>query len=163
MHRYRDALVYNDKLNGISGHSRPVYGAFALYTGYYPQSAFNMDRNPYQRAIEEIGIGAFPLVPGQVADIGGAGNAWLRTFLGEKLGAHLYSGKANADHLYIQESARIPATGMFRPDTRISQWLLLGHQKTAVHKTIYNDSVTEVHAGITCVCMLLKETAFRRI
>lgn len=114
MHRYRDALIYNDKLNGISGHSRPVYGAFALYPGYYPQSAVNVDRNPYHVAVREIGIGAFPLVPGQVDDSGEAGNAWLRAFLEEKLGANFYGGAANADHLYIQDSARIPATGMLQ-------------------------------------------------
>ncbi|GAA0840888.1 hypothetical protein GCM10009113_06580 [Marinobacter szutsaonensis] len=114
MHRYRDALIYNHKLNGMVGHSRPVFGAFALYPGYYPQSGSNMDCNPYHLAAREVGIGAFPLVPGQVADSAEAGNAWLRAFLEEKLGPDLYGIAANSDHLYIQDSARIPATGMLQ-------------------------------------------------
>jgi len=114
MHRYRDALIFNRKLNGMVGQSRPVFGAFALYPGYYPQSGANVDRNPYHIAVREIGIGAFPLVPGQVAGSGEEGNAWLRAFLEEKLGSDLYGIAANADHLYIQDCARIPATGMLQ-------------------------------------------------
>lgn len=114
MHRYRDALIYSDKLNGLRGHSRPVYGAFSLYPGYYPQSAVNVDLNPYHAAVREVGIGAFPLVPGQVADSSEAGNAWLRAFLEDKLGQNPYGASANADYLYIQDSARIPATGMLQ-------------------------------------------------
>lgn len=111
MHRYRDALVYNHDTNGLHSHSRPVYGAFALYPGYYPQSPFNADLNPYHAAVRKIGIGAFPLVPGQVAG-GDEGNAWLRAFLADNLGGGEYRTPANADRIYLQDSARIPATGM---------------------------------------------------
>lgn len=114
MHRYRDALIYSHEVNGLRGHSRPVFGAFALYPGYYPQSSSNTSLNPYHSAVREVGIGAFPLVPGQVADSGEAGNAWLRVFLEEKLGLNLYRATANADHLYVQDSARIPSTGMLQ-------------------------------------------------
>lgn len=114
MHRYRDALVYNHSVEGMDSHSRPVFGAFALYPGYYPQSATNTDSNPYNAAVRKIGIGAFPLVPGQIADRGAPGNAWLRAFLEEKIGTQLYGKAADADHLYIQDSARIPATGMLQ-------------------------------------------------
>ena len=111
MHRYRDALVCNHDTNGLHSHSRPVFGAFALYPGYYPQSPFNADLNPYHAAVRKIGIGAFPLVPGQVAG-DDEGNAWLRAFLADKLGGAAYGAPSNADHLYLQDSARIPPTGM---------------------------------------------------
>ncbi len=163
MHRYRDALIYSDKLNGISGHSRPVYGAFALYPGYYPQSAVNVDRNPYHVAVREIGIGAFPLVPGQVADSREAGNAWLRAFLEDKLGPNLYGGAVNADHLYIQDSARIPATGMLQTRYPELTMVVTGAPKTAARKTIFSVFGMEVQAGITCVYMLPKGITFRRI
>ncbi len=114
MHRYRDALIYSQHQNGINGQSRPVFGAFALYPGYYPQSVANVECNPYHSSIREIGIGAFPLVPGQVADGGDAGNAWLGAFLQEKLGSGLHGMNANPDRLYIDDSARIPATGMLQ-------------------------------------------------
>ncbi len=114
MHRYRDALIYQQHQNGMSGHSRPVFGAFALYPGYYPQSVSNVEQNPYHKAVRDIGIGAFPLVPGQIADTGDAGNAWLCAFLKEKLGSAHRKTVANSDRLYIENSARIPTTGMLQ-------------------------------------------------
>lgn len=114
MHRYRDALIYSRRENGMFGHSRPVFGAFVLYPGSYPQNAHNAELNPYHQAIGEIGIGAFPLVPGQVDRDTHEGNAWLRRFLAEKLVVTADASKANADHLYIEDSARIPVTGMLQ-------------------------------------------------
>lgn len=73
----------------------------------------NAEQNPYHRAIKEIGIGAFPLVPSQCSHNGNEGSAWLRAFLEEKLGTGLY-GSGDADHLYVEDSARIPATGMLQ-------------------------------------------------
>ncbi|MCJ8271926.1 MAG: hypothetical protein MJK04_21340, partial [Psychrosphaera sp.] len=63
--------------------SRSVFGAFALYPGFYAnQSEHNCHDNVYFDAILQIGIGAFPLLPSK-AKPGErhSGNAWLCTFL----------------------------------------------------------------------------------
>ncbi|POR00269.1 hypothetical protein AU468_09775 [Alkalispirochaeta sphaeroplastigenens] len=112
MHRYRDALIYKHSQHGMLGHSRPVFGAYVLYPGRYTQSEANSNLNPYHEALQKIGIGAFPLVPGQMINDRHAGNAWLRTFLKEKLGEPFNGLAAHSDYLYIQDSARIPTTGM---------------------------------------------------
>ncbi|ENM3852977.1 restriction endonuclease-like protein [Vibrio cholerae] len=72
MHRYRDALIRLSEPHGpesSSGNaaqspkkSRPVFGAFALYPGFFDQAT---TPNPYAAAIEEVGIGAFALLPSQ--------------------------------------------------------------------------------------------------
>jgi len=106
MHRYRDALIH---LGDEKQKSRPVYGAYALYPGFFPQNEGNTKDNPYTAAIEEIGIGAFPLLPSQ----DGAGSAWLASFLNEKLGRKdsPYS-QVEVDRHYVEEAARIPYLGM---------------------------------------------------
>ncbi|MBN2865714.1 MAG: restriction endonuclease-like protein [Thiotrichales bacterium] len=107
MHRYRDALFYQDKQDS-AGQTRPVFGAYALYPGYFEQSS--TASNPYQEAINKIDIGAFPLLPSQPAF---NGSLWLSNFLKEKIGTkqNVYS-TALSDHLYLQDSARIPYRGL---------------------------------------------------
>lgn len=106
MHRYRDALIHLDK-NKRKSKSRPVFGAFALYPGYFDQS---QEDNPYAEAIQEVGIGAFPLLP--CAD-SGEGDCWLRNFLVESIGTRNgYDANAIQETIYLQESARIPLYGM---------------------------------------------------
>lgn len=80
MHRYRDAIIraVADE-QAYPQLSRPVVGAFCLYPGWYPDVVQNTQYNPYQDAIEAVGIGAFPTLPGQE-------NVWLRMFLSSQLG-----------------------------------------------------------------------------
>lgn len=98
MYRYHDALIYEHK-NSLSPHSRPVFGAFALYPGLYDQLN---ESNPYQEAIEEVGVGAFALLPSE----DNSGNSWLRLFINEKLTA------IQTDTSYLQKAQRIPSLGM---------------------------------------------------
>lgn len=111
MHRYRDALIYlDDKDEGLNTQkSRPVFGAFALYPGYFTQSEANK-LNPYDEAIREINIGAFPLLPSD----DGSGSIWLEEFLKDKLGLQYKypEHQASTDRYYIEDSARIPYYGM---------------------------------------------------
>ncbi|OQK16514.1 hypothetical protein AU255_00990 [Methyloprofundus sedimenti] len=107
MHRYRDALIHIHQANdGWQEKSRPIFGAFVLYPGWFEASE---SQNPYKQAIKEIGIGAFPLLPNSK-------NSWLGEFLVEQFGVidnKLDDYKTgSADHLYVQESARISYTGM---------------------------------------------------
>ena len=97
MHRYRDALILLDN-SQLTPKSRPVFGAFALYPGFFDQQA---DENPYQNEIDEVGIGAFALLPTEKGDY------WLTKFLCEKL--HI---KKPHDNLWLQHEARIAAHGM---------------------------------------------------
>lgn len=107
MHRYRDSLLYKS----MNGYSRPVFGAFALYPGYFDQSS-SVDVNVYQTAIEELGIGAFPLLPSE----GISGDNWLRLFLSQKFGdgsQFTYASYLDsADRFYVEEPPRIPTYGM---------------------------------------------------
>ena len=123
MHRYRDALIRIASETGaaipnsgkkLAHKSRPVFGAFALYPGYFDQ-VVEVDGNPYKEAIQEVGIGAFALLPNERHSKSGCG--WLLNFLLAHIGpqpvAELrYANQRLADHLYVQDAARIPHYGM---------------------------------------------------
>lgn len=113
MHRYRDALIRitDDARSLALQKSRPVFGAFALYPGYFDQQT---TENPYAEAIQEIGIGAFALLP---SSDGNTGHHWLSAFLKEQIGDDsqqkaAYGINAYEEYLYVQEAARIPYEGM---------------------------------------------------
>lgn len=107
MHRYRDALIRVDNRNELQSKSRPVFGAFALYPGFYNQGK---EINPYHSMIKEIGIGAFALLPSSETHE----NSWLESFLTQQLGTVLssYSTSTICEDLYVNEPARIPYFGM---------------------------------------------------
>lgn len=145
MHRYRDALIrlseprLSEQSSGtIEGQpakkSRPVFGAFALYPGFFDQTT---KPNPYAAAIEEVGIGAFALLPSQNQPSQNelsqtdptqnkssySGHQWLLAFLQAQIGTapNAQTGQNNvamypvagmAERLYVQEAARIPYYGM---------------------------------------------------
>ena len=106
MHRYRDALIYQLKVDPTGfERSRPVFGAYVLYPGFYDQSS---QLNPYQEAIEEIGIGAFSLLPSS----DNSGSYWLHKFLESKLGAALHEyPEASSERFFVEDSVRIPYRG----------------------------------------------------
>ncbi|MFM5554036.1 DUF2357 domain-containing protein [Aeromonas veronii] len=107
MHRYRDALLYQQQDDPIP--SRPTFGAFALYPGFMSQQPGT--KNPYQEEIDRIGIGAFALLPAEDH----SGSCWLQTFLEQKLGK---SGEEfrypaiRSGHFYLEEPSRIATLGM---------------------------------------------------
>lgn len=145
MHRYRDALIRlsepHDSKSPSSGNagqspkkSRPVFGAFALYPGFFDQATAP---NPYAAAIEEVGIGAFALLPSQNEPSQNelsqtestqtksrySGHQWLLEFLQAQIGTApnaqteqnneaMYPVAGMAERLYVQEAARIPYYGM---------------------------------------------------
>ncbi|WP_420554658.1 DUF2357 domain-containing protein [Neptuniibacter marinus] len=145
MHRYRDALIRlseprlseprlsespSSKIEGQPAKkSRPVFGAFALYPGFFDQAT---TPNPYAAAIEEVGIGAFALLPSQdepsqtdptQTKSRYSGHQWLLEFLQAQIGTapNAQTGQNNeamypvagmAERLYVQEAARIPYYGM---------------------------------------------------
>ena len=140
MHRYRDALIRlsepHDSKSPSSGNagqspkkSRPVFGAFALSPGFFDQAT---TPNPYAAAIEEVGIGAFALLPSQAEPSQTdptqtksrySGHQWLLAFLQAQIGTapNTPTGQGNeamypvagmAERLYVQDAARIPYYGM---------------------------------------------------
>ena len=145
MHRYRDALIRlseprlpespSSKIEGQPAKkSRPVFGAFALYPGFFDQAT---TPNPYAGAIEEVGIGAFALFPSQNGPSQNelsqtestqtksrySGHQWLLEFLQAQIGTApnaqteqnneaMYPVAGMAERLYVQEAARIPYYGM---------------------------------------------------
>lgn len=145
MHRYRDALIRlseprfseprlpespSSKIEGQPAKkSRPVFGAFALYPGFFDQAT---NPNPYAAAIEEVGIGAFALLPSQdepsqtdptQTQSSYSGHQWLLEFLQTQIGTapNAQTGQNNeamypvagmAERLYVQDAARIPYYGM---------------------------------------------------
>lgn len=106
MHRYRDALIYRKGLIGsLWTKSRPVFGAFALYPGAVDEL---LAKNRYATWISDVGIGAFPLLPGSP-------NGWLREFLRSRLqysGNRVADAEMFTDRLYSESPARIPVRGM---------------------------------------------------
>lgn len=144
MHRYRDALIRlsESPSSGNAGQypkkSRPVFGAFALYPGFFDQATKPKPKpNPYATAIEEVGIGAFALLPSQnrpsqndpsqtdptQTKSSYSGHQWLLEFLQAQIGTapNAQTGQNNeamypvagmAERLYVQEAARIPYYGM---------------------------------------------------
>jgi len=103
MHRYRDALIrqMENEQSGVVK-SKPVFGAYALYPGFYDQK--NSSENPYSEAIEEVGIGAFSLLPASDH----SGSIWLTKFLTEKL---TFGSIVSADRYFVEEAPRIPYHG----------------------------------------------------
>lgn len=106
LHRYRDALIHHyQPVSKLSEKTRPVFGAYALYPGFYDQA---VQDNPYQKAIEEVGIGAFSLLP----SVDHSGSHWLKLFLQQKLGLIDDScSLAETDQYFVEESIRIPYKG----------------------------------------------------
>jgi hypothetical protein len=107
LHRYRDSLIYISEAaeDGNSDKSRPIVGAFALYPGWFDQ---RKAENPYKESIEAVGIGAFPLLPERE-------NRWLAEFLESQLGEYgevAINEIKDADELFLQETLRIPTSGM---------------------------------------------------
>ncbi len=144
MHRYRDALIRIQHDNNSDAplekliKSRPVFGAFALYPGFFNQ---NTTKNPYLESIDEIGIGAFALLPRAVQTDSDSEHYWLLDFLTQKLGGNptvsnskgskevnstainyqidnkvkgkdSFNANQMAEHLYLESGARIPYSGM---------------------------------------------------
>ncbi|MFD3259577.1 DUF2357 domain-containing protein [Paenibacillus lentus] len=58
MHRYRDAIVYQDHRNGE--YERSMFGAYVLFP--YPDEA-RFKEHPFYKSIELVNIGAIPLLP----------------------------------------------------------------------------------------------------
>ncbi len=155
MHRYRDALIRlsetqtslpNTSNDQSVKKSRPVFGAYALYPGYFKQ---NLEQNPYAPAIEEVGIGAFALLPSQ-SEHGYCGHQWLLEFLQAQIGTlqNAQTGQNNmasnsvasmAERFYVQEAARIPYNGMRQvlyPDLTLTA--ALGPQKERAQSYLEN-------------------------
>lgn len=116
MHRYRDVLIHETK---DGDKIRPVVGGFCLYPGFYPDQRHwekstsqpdgtlirkEIQEFPYSDYINNVGIGAFPMLPGQT-------NQWLKDyFMSQLLGFEYYS-ESDVDSYDValrQKSANIP-------------------------------------------------------
>lgn len=66
MHRYRDAIYYKDNKNGDSSLKKEVIGGYILFPGNGdPQEVADAK---FQKSVDEVNIGAFPLRPNDVAN-----------------------------------------------------------------------------------------------
>lgn len=113
MHRYRDAIIHQHRFDYESPlKSRPVMGAFALYPGFFDNQ--KEQENPYEEAIQEIGIGAFALLPSHNRE--NLHNHWLHRYLTQKIGdkksASFDYSKRSSDYYFIEEAARISPYGV---------------------------------------------------
>jgi hypothetical protein len=110
MHRYRDALIHQgEKEYGKPKKTRPFIGAYVMYPGWFPDAGqSDPAMNPYAEAIDAVGIGAFPALPGQK-------NAWLAAFLAKHLSRRtaIEQYRMEAPDRYLeQDSVRIAPTGL---------------------------------------------------
>lgn len=154
MHRYRDALIYLKPDNVGLKKTRPVFGAFALYPGFYRQTQENISTNPYWDAIQEVGVGAFPLLPSSEDE---HGRAWLKAFLSEQL-AQLIEEESQRDieSYFFQESARISQTGL--QHIRNTDLALITSTATDARKEGYYDSFLN---GTTTFFHMMKKASAR--
>jgi hypothetical protein len=106
MHRYRDAIVRCERAEDHPPRlSRPVVGAFVLFPGWFSEQAQSDPAdNPYREAIDAVGIGAFPLLPGQ-------NNPWLEAFLRSQLDPD-GANPRTPDIQLAQPAARIVTAGL---------------------------------------------------
>lgn len=58
MHRYRDAIVYEN--GGSKEYERSMFGAYVLFP--YPNEG-EYQEHPFYKSIERVNVGAFPLLP----------------------------------------------------------------------------------------------------
>lgn len=140
MHRYRDAVIHQELgKEGDVIKSRPIFGAYALYPGFFDQEK---EENPYKKAIDEVGIGAFSLLP----DNSYAGSVWLTDFLTEKLKVKTtIHDVASPDKYFVEEAPRIPCRG-----TKISRYddlVIAANQLGRAREQIYIDSFESGQAG----------------
>ncbi|MRI32704.1 hypothetical protein EOPP23_06850 [Endozoicomonas sp. OPT23] len=100
MHRYRDALIQIESVGEKwRDKQRPIVGAYVLYPGNFDEQE---ESSPYQSAINEVSIGAFPLLPGKP-------NSWLKSFLESRL---VSDHKSMDDYNYLRPAIRIAPGGM---------------------------------------------------
>jgi len=110
MHRYRDALIHLGRVEeGMPRKTRPFIGAYVMYPGWFPNDQqSNPDMNPYAEAIDAVGIGAFPALPGHK-------NEWLAAFLARHLVRRPSQSQCRMeapDRHLVQESVRIAPAGL---------------------------------------------------
>lgn len=155
MHRYRDALIRMnlDSNNHTDAEykSRPVCGAFALYPGYFDQEN---EANPYINMIDEVGIGAFALLPSLTQDNTKDKNSyhWLLNFLCQNIGNNvpineldkgLYQHKSSMEErIFLQDAARIPYDGMQQLLYRDLTLTLTIDKQDSLHDGIKNGTAT---------------------
>ena len=113
MHRYRDALIrierdknalneeITNKETARTQKSRPIFGAFALYPGYFDQVNTN---NPYLNSIDEVSIGAFALLPSPLQPDSKISNGhyWLLDFLRQQIGTGISPQSNNTQSTTIE-------------------------------------------------------------
>jgi len=130
MHRYRDALIHVHKANDNQPEkSRPILGAFVLYPGCFDEAS---SCNPYAEAIEEVGIGSFPLLPG-------SSNSWLKQFLAARFPQphEVHYVIPESDQYLAEDSARIATMGMYLgryKDLTLAASLGAGREKAYVDR-----------------------------
>ncbi len=151
MHRYRDALIHlEDIKQGQVLKTRPVFGAYALYPGFYNQKD---DKNPYSGAIDEVGIGAFSLLPAEDH----SGSIWLTDFLTEKLARKtIHYLPSSTDRYFLEEAPRIPYRGT--SVTRFGDLVLAANQLGPFRDSEY---IEKFKSGDACFYHT-KEIAFQR-
>ena len=99
---------------------KAAFGGYAFYPGYYDQT---QEKNPYGTEIEEVGIGAFSLVPTKDS----SGSIWLSNFLKEKLQRKpVEYRKTITDSYYVEEAPRIPYHGT--EVTRFNDLVIIANQ-----------------------------------
>ncbi len=106
MHRYRDALIHVHKAaDSQPEKTRPILGAFVLYPGRFDEVDSN---NPYAEAIDAVGVGSFPLLPGRP-------NRWLKQFLATRFPQQHEKHYVipESDQYLAEDSARIATMGTY--------------------------------------------------
>ena len=96
MHRYRDAIYYKENKAGETGLKKEVIGGYILFPGN--GDPLEVAKAKFQRSLDEVNIGAFPLRPNDVEN-----RKLLENFIAELI------GKASTEIL----DGSIPQKGLY--------------------------------------------------
>ena len=120
MHRYRDAIYYSQSEDGLK---KEVLGGYILFPG-------NMsDRDIYRKSVDEVNIGAFPMLPGDEA------HQMLQDFISDLI-------RKNATQIIEQV---IPQKGTF---VEVGNRVLMGLVKQSARKgyfEAFEDGTAELY------------------
>ena len=134
MHRYRDAIYYQNRGAGASAVSDPlkkeIIGGYVLFPGNGDKSAIEVA--PFMQARNEVNIGAFPLRPGSDAN-----NEILRDFLDGLLNKsawvkHLEEVIAQKGMVQVvEENVVLSSDNILAPKSKLSdieaRWVFKNH------------------------------------
>jgi len=144
MHRYRDAIYYSND-DGTNELKREIIGGYVLYPGNIRKEDF--ENTYYKRSIDRIGIGAFPLKPAQTITAEDGSLIIDPNSSEQILREQIEAWLKDDDRRKTLLQKSIPQHGLTY-DISPSEYVLVGYYKDDDYKTIIDNKMYYVRAGL---------------